>query len=303
MHFIIQKAKTSIKENKSALMIITSLLCLFILFSPRFIHASDFEILDFSHQSLPVNQPVACTTDSNDNLYICDADLRQITVLNSARAFSFSFNQNIDLPIDIAVEGENIFVLDGISHSILKFDLTGNYITKIGMQGVAPSQFYNPTDICFDEDNLYVVDSGNDRIQVFNKSTYALDKIFGLEGLYVELDNPTSIALTDSLIYILEQNSSRIFAIDKLTGDLANIDFSFESQKDADIAILNDNLLLTNPKDKSLDVYNLSLDYISSVSLLSRGYKIFVDSQKNIFICGSTAKTLGSTIKVLNEDF
>jgi len=148
------------------------LLCLVLLIVPKYALAESFELLEFGHQAIQVKQPVACATDSEQNLFICDADLRQITVLDNNGLSLFTFNDNISLPIDITIDGEKVYVLDGEKHSVLIFDTSGNFLSSLGSQGLAPLQFYNPTDILIDNGELYVVDSGNERIQVIDTESY-----------------------------------------------------------------------------------------------------------------------------------
>jgi len=62
----------------------------------------------------------------------------------------------------------NIFVVDKGNNCIVKFDNSGNFITKFGSFGSGDGQFNRPEAIAVDsKGNVYVMDTGNYRIQKF----------------------------------------------------------------------------------------------------------------------------------------
>jgi DNA-binding beta-propeller fold protein YncE len=71
---------------------------------------------------------------------------------------------------------DNVYVTDpqsdpgcSMEPRVLKFDSTGNYITKFGSNGTDPGQFRDPEHLALDnEGNLYVSDRKNNDIQIFS---------------------------------------------------------------------------------------------------------------------------------------
>jgi sugar lactone lactonase YvrE len=78
---------------------------------------------------------------------------------------------NIGRPIDVAVYGDKVYVLDIDEHTVEVWskDLS-NLETKIGKEGHNPGEFFMPSSIAVDsEGSLYVVDTGNARVQKFDQ--------------------------------------------------------------------------------------------------------------------------------------
>jgi len=73
------------------------------------------------------------------------------------------------LPRGIAVDNSgNIYVVDGVSNRIQKFDSTGTFITKWGS---GYGEYYDPTDVAVDSaGNVYVADNSNNLIQKFTSA-------------------------------------------------------------------------------------------------------------------------------------
>ncbi len=75
----------------------------------------------------------------------------------------------LQLPSDVAVYKNRIYVVDGSNHRIVVYDLQGKFLFSFGSQGDQPGQFYYPVGIDAAKDNrIYVADSGNHRIQIFS---------------------------------------------------------------------------------------------------------------------------------------
>lgn len=71
---------------------------------------------------------------------------------------------------DITIDNNgNAYVADTENHCIQKFDPKGNFLMKLGTDGITDGQIQSPMDISVDSSgNVYVVDKGNHRIQKFN---------------------------------------------------------------------------------------------------------------------------------------
>lgn len=82
-------------------------------------------------------------------------------------------NGNLNYPYGAAVtaDGSEIWVCDGSSHRVARFQLDGTWVGSFGTNGSGDGQFSTPRDIAFDlSGNAYVADFGNNRIQKFNSS-------------------------------------------------------------------------------------------------------------------------------------
>ena len=81
---------------------------------------------------------------------------------------------------------QNIWVADGGTNRILKYDLDGHYLYGWGGRGSAPGQFNGPHSLTTDQDgNLYVAEVFNGRITKFRPKTNADPaKVVGQEARY-----------------------------------------------------------------------------------------------------------------------
>ena len=63
----------------------------------------------------------------------------------------------------------NVFVADGDSHSIKKYDTTGRFLLSWGSPGTGPGQFSGPISVTTDSTGaVYILDGGNQRVQTFD---------------------------------------------------------------------------------------------------------------------------------------
>ena len=78
-------------------------------------------------------------------------------------------SEALKLPSDVAVHKNRIYVVDGVNHRVVVYDLQGRLLTSFGSKGSEPGQFSYPVGIDAADDNrVYVADSGNHRIQIFS---------------------------------------------------------------------------------------------------------------------------------------
>ena len=79
-------------------------------------------------------------------------------------------NSNLNSPRGVAVDSsDNIYVADSGNNRIMKFESTGEYITKWGIFGTGDGQFSNPNNVAVDSNGIiYVADTENNRVVVID---------------------------------------------------------------------------------------------------------------------------------------
>jgi hypothetical protein len=99
--------------------------------------------------------------------------------------------QYLNGPTDLTWDpAGNVFVSDGESARIVKYDAAGHFITAVGRQGSAPGEMKMPHSLAADADGrLYVADGGNARIQVF-------DSALNLLAIYDTVGHPWAVCVT-----------------------------------------------------------------------------------------------------------
>jgi DNA-binding beta-propeller fold protein YncE len=106
---------------------------------------------------------------------------------------------------------ENVYVSDDWLNQISIFDKDGNFQTKWGKAGSGDGELFRPAGlICDKDDNLLVVDSGNNRIQKFTKDGKFLVKCGRGGSGDGEFNQPWGITLdSDGNIWVADWKNHR----------------------------------------------------------------------------------------------
>lgn len=97
----------------------------------------------------------------------------------------------LSLPSDVAVDEQQIYIVDGGNHRLMVFDHDGKYRFAVGGEGDGPGQFNGPLGIDAGSDGrIYVADRGNQRIQILSKQGEFLKsfKVKSSDGLVTPVD-------------------------------------------------------------------------------------------------------------------
>jgi hypothetical protein len=73
-------------------------------------------------------------------------------------------------PVDVAVDGDRVWVLDAGAGQIFAYDTLGGYRAAIGRKGRGPGELQDPLALGVAGDSLWVLDIGNGRIEHFARS-------------------------------------------------------------------------------------------------------------------------------------
>ena len=71
----------------------------------------------------------------------------------------------MEYPWGLAVREDDLFVTDGVKHSVLKYSLDGTFLRKAGLLGKGKEELDSPMGVSCGK-MVYVCDNGNNRIQV-----------------------------------------------------------------------------------------------------------------------------------------
>lgn len=151
-------------------------------------------------------------TDSNGRLYFISAETGRIYVHDSEERFLFAFGikggspGQMSNPRALAIDEKRglIYVADYMRHTILAYNLAGEYLFETGGRGESPGWFNYPNDITVNSrGEIIVADLFNNRVQVlkvdYESIFYDLKDILNSEpnGNDIEQGKKTSEGTTD----------------------------------------------------------------------------------------------------------
>ncbi len=132
------------------------------------------------YEHLGVREPakiIDMTQDKNKNIYFLSEQWGRVFVYDKDETFLFSFGDKggdtgkLARARGIAVDSshDRIYIADYLRHTVLVYNLAGQWLYEIGGRGTRPGYFFYPSAVCVDNDrNLYVSDTFNHRVQIFS---------------------------------------------------------------------------------------------------------------------------------------
>jgi DNA-binding beta-propeller fold protein YncE len=104
--------------------------------------------------------------------YVADKQRKQVVVFGKNNEFirAYGGKRLFDKPMDVAVYGNNVYVIDMNKYQLFVLDKdTGKHVKTIGEGGVEDGLFYKPTHVIVDHaGNIFVNDAFNFRVQKFD---------------------------------------------------------------------------------------------------------------------------------------
>lgn len=117
-----------------------------------------------------MQRPINVTIDADGTKYVTDSARNQVLVYDRGDRFVGAFGAKGDFkPIDTAVAGERLYVVDIEHHQIWVLDKrTGKLLFKFGSAGSEEGKLYHPTNLAIGPDgDVYVAETSNFRVSRF----------------------------------------------------------------------------------------------------------------------------------------
>ncbi len=119
---------------------------------------------------MPIDDPAAVAVDAAGQLYLLDAGRQLVAVLSpeGTPLLHFSLGREVGAPVDLAVAGEKVYVLDAGDSQVLLFSNKGDRLARFGSPGERFGCLDHPSSMAaVGQDGFLVADSGNHRLQEF----------------------------------------------------------------------------------------------------------------------------------------
>ena len=145
---------------------------------------------------------------ARNEVYVCDTGNSRIQVLSTIGEYVRQFGRDhLIEPYAICIsQQDELFVTDYATQSVLKFNLTGEFLKRAGSRGNKPGQFIGIRGLCCEAGLVYICDASIQQIQIFDSELNFI-KDFG----YGELNSPSDIHILSDTIYILSKDNNCIY--------------------------------------------------------------------------------------------
>ncbi len=123
----------------------------------------------------PLADPLTLAQDRQGNLYVLCEERKVVVCLAPDGSVireiggDLADSEKLDKPVDVAVDGTELFVLDAGTRSVKVFTLGGRYLREFGAKGNGKGDFENPSSIAVLDDARFIVsDLTGARMQLFS---------------------------------------------------------------------------------------------------------------------------------------
>lgn len=169
---------------------------------------NSFEFLKGNYSFGKLKKPINLALDSEKNLYVADTVRREIVVYGPSGGFLRSFGKEYDMkPVDVAVDGDLLYVLDMKNHEVKMLDRkTGKLIDSFG-RGTGPDTSLSlPIGLALGpKGSIYVTNISTGKVINLDRDGHVLGSFGKLGDGFGEFGRPKGIAV---------DSKNRIFVVD-----------------------------------------------------------------------------------------
>ncbi|MCL5990788.1 MAG: T9SS type A sorting domain-containing protein [Bacteroidetes bacterium] len=188
------------------------------------------------------NSPHGLTTDFEGRIAVADLENNRIQRFTSIGTYLMKFASNGAADVAVDYNG-NYFVTDYGMNRVIKYDPSGNEITRWGNYGFGDGQFHSPHGIAVDgAGNVYVADQNNHRVQKFTNSGFYLKKWGTFGSGSGQFNTPIGISIDkNNDVFVADFGNNRIQKFDSAGnykiqwGQLGSGDGKFDGPTGVDV--------------------------------------------------------------------
>ncbi len=155
---------------------------------------------------------------AGDRLFVTDAKRGEVVELDAVGGYVRHFGGAVlRRPVGIAFAGgrNELYVVDGDAHVVVRFNLNGRHVGTIGRRGSAPGEFNYPSHLCIRGDRLLVSDSGNFRVQLLDLEGRPIRTIGRIGDGAGDFSLPKGVAFdSEGHIYVVDAQFENVQVFD-----------------------------------------------------------------------------------------
>lgn len=137
----------------------------------RILDLAQGRVGSLSRQGVKLKKPINIAIDAQGYKFVTDTGLHRVIAFDPLDRYWKSFGTEEDWqPVDVALFGPSLYVVDILHHRVSVFDRASGKMTgTLGAVGSEAGKLFMPTNITVDaEGHLYVADTMNFRVQEFS---------------------------------------------------------------------------------------------------------------------------------------
>jgi len=169
----------------------------------------------------PLLSPVSLCLGDGQSIYLCDSEdvaIHHLSGVDGTLLETLRLPEDIHRPTALGYDpdGEELYVVDVLSHDIKVLDRNARLLRIIGKRGGGPGEFNFPCDVVWDEDRIWVVDAGNHRIQALRPDGSPLVTIGQAGDAPGDLALPKGVAVDrDRHVYVVDGRFENVQIFDQ----------------------------------------------------------------------------------------
>ena len=182
------------------------------------LHNNSFDLFipqDRGRLKLPVN----CHVDERGNLYVADAERRQVVIFDHRLEYRGEIGDTGTFkPIDVHVSGDSVFISDPPNNRICVYNrstLEQIYSIPGSTEQGDESWLYNPVNLYVEGDRMYITDFGHSRIKVFGTGGTYITSVGSYGRNHGQFVRPKGIAVDrDRNLYVVDAGFQNVQVFD-----------------------------------------------------------------------------------------
>jgi DNA-binding beta-propeller fold protein YncE len=177
-----------------------------------------FDIIDLNKNSFTefiptglgaLKVPLNCFVDEQGNLYVADADRKQIVVFNEKGEYRSCFGEKDDFkPTDVFVKDGKIWVPNMTGHQVNVYSQDSSHRLLYRFPEIQPDSvghLYSPTNIFVSPEKVYVTDFGDFKVKVYSHDGKIHDTIGTFGESIGQFARPKGVAADrDGNVYVVD---------------------------------------------------------------------------------------------------